>query len=54
MKKLWFKKAIVSAMSAIVLAVATVTVSSACTMFYYQPKTPHDMKARLMKRRSSM
>lgn len=46
-----FKQITVSALSTAVLAIAEKTTSTACLLFYYQPKTPQNIKTRLAKAR---
>lgn len=45
------KQIAVFALSTAVLAIAEKTSSTACNLFYYQPKTPQNINARLTKTR---
>lgn len=49
-RKFKFQQLAALALSATVLTVAQVVASAPCHLFYYQPKTPQNLKARLAKR----
>jgi len=49
-EKVRFQRLTATALSAIVLAVAGLVAAVPCHLFYFQPKTPQNMKARLARR----
>jgi len=49
-KKMKFQRLTATALSAVVIAIAGVVAAVPCHLFYYQPKTPQNLKARLAKR----